>query len=137
MPEPAYRAASGLYGTVAELCAYGSAHLSAWPPRDESDPAKPLRRATLRETHRPAGFHRVGRHSQGLGWLIERDPVVGDIVFRDGASLSGYSSFIGFEPDVGIGAAALANADSDLKKPLFDLMGRYKVAHGLLEDWRR
>jgi CubicO group peptidase (beta-lactamase class C family) len=137
VPEPAYRAASGLHGTVTDLCTHGAAHLSAWPPRDEGEPGVPLRRATLREAHRPAGFHRVGRNSQGLGWLIERDPVVGDVVFRDGASLSGTSSFLGFEPDVGIGAAALANVDIDLKEPLFDLMGRYKVAHGLLEDWRR
>lgn len=136
-PEPAYRAANGLFGTVADLCRYGAVHLRAWPPRDEADAGLPARRATLREAHRPAGFHRVGRNAQGIGWLIERDPVVGDVVFRDGASSSGQSSFLGFEPDVGIGIAGLANTDIDLKKPLLDLLGRAKRAHGLMEDWRR
>ncbi len=135
-PEACYQAAIGLHGSVLDLARYGCVHLGAWPPRDGPDAEIPLRRATLREAHRPGGFHRVGRNSQGLGWLIERNPVVGDVVWRHGSSF-GYSSFIGFEPDVGIGAAALANIDIDIEKPLFDLLGKYKVAHGLIEDWRR
>lgn len=135
-PDDCYLPVGGLYGSVLDLARYGGIHLNAWPPRDEPDAEIPLRRATMRESHRPGGFHRVGRNSRGLGWMIERG-TVGDVVHHSGGSPAGYASFLGFEPDKGIGIAGLVNADLDLEKPLGELLAKYAIAHRFVEERRR
>jgi CubicO group peptidase (beta-lactamase class C family) len=136
-PDDCYRPAGGLYGSMLDLIRYVGIHLNAWPPRDDPEADLPVSRATMRESHRPGGFHRVGRNSKGLGWAIERDGAIGDVVHHSGGSPVGYSSFAGFEPDVGIGIAGLANADVDLEEPLLGVLAKYAIAHGLVEDRRR
>lgn len=135
-PDDSYLPVGGIYGSLVDLVRYLGVHLNAWPPRDEPDDAIPLRRATMRESHRPGGFHRVGRNSKGLGWAIERYGSLGDIVHHSGASPSGYSSFGGFEPDRGIGIAGLANANVELEQPLVDLLKHFVNAQGFAEDRR-
>lgn len=123
--------------SMLDLIRYVGIHLNAWPPRDDPEGDLPVSRATRRESPRPGGFHRVGRNSKGLGWAIERDGAIGDVVHHSGGSPVGYSSFAGFEPDVGIGIAGLANADVDLEKPLLGVLASYAIAHGLIADGRR
>ncbi|MDI3285983.1 serine hydrolase domain-containing protein [Polyangium sp. 15x6] len=132
----AYVPVGGLYASARALVHWVQYQLSAWPPRDDLDPARPLRRSTVRESHRIGGLQRAGRNGSGLGWAIERGGL-GHVVHHSGGSPIGYSSFAGFEPNVGVGIVGLANADVGLEASLVRLLHAFAVSRGLVEDRRR
>lgn len=132
-----YAPAGGLNASVQSLVRWIRYQISAWPPRDEPDDARPLSRSTLRESHRIGGLQRPGRNGSCLGWAIDRGSGVGDLVHHSGGSPIGYASFAGFEPTLGIGIVGLANADVDLEGPLGKVLQAFAVSRGLIEDRRR
>lgn len=125
IPEPllhdgAFGAMGGLITTLEDFAKYLSLHLEAWPARDGPD-AGPVRRATLREMHRPAEVlsvitnnptldgsvnPRVAGYSYGLSW--NRD-ARGVMWLRHGGGLPGYGSEHRFLPAHGVGLISFAN----------------------------
>jgi CubicO group peptidase (beta-lactamase class C family) len=132
-PMRAYDPAGGLCASARELARFISFQLDAWPPRDDPESGLPLRRATVRESHRVGGHQRIGLGKKGLGWSILRDAILREVVWRNGAT-SGYNAYAGFEPDLGIGILGLANADTKLERPLEATLGAFAIARGLVQD---
>ncbi|MDI3285978.1 serine hydrolase domain-containing protein [Polyangium sp. 15x6] len=133
----AYTPVGGLYASTRDVIRWISFQLAAWPPRDDPDPARPLRRATVRESHRVGGLHRIGRRGKGLGWSIKADSPLGEIVWHNGGLPMGYAAFCAFEPTVGVGLVALTNALVDMDDRMFKTLAKYAVSRGLVEDRRR
>jgi len=131
-----YVAAEGLYTSVRDLTRWLTFQLSAWPPRDDPDAGLPLKRSTVRESHRVGGLQRVGRNDFGLGWSIERG-ALGDLVFQDSTGTMGYKAFIAFEPDLGIGIVAAANAEIELSDSIVRTLGAFAASRGLIDARRQ
>lgn len=124
-PEPIlhdgeYGAMGGLITTLEDFSRYVAMHLAAWPPRNEVELA-PVRRATLREMHRPAEVlsvltdnpafdgqpnPRVAAYSYGLSWNADAK---GNIWVRHAGGLPGFGSEYRFLPDHGVALIAFAN----------------------------
>lgn len=123
-PEPllhdgVYGAMGGLLTTLDDFARYVSLHLAAWPPRDERDDG-PVRRATLREMHKPAdavslspgnrnlageASPSVHGYGYGLGWMLQaRVTNVGH-----SGGLPGFGSNYRFYPEHGVGIISFAN----------------------------
>ncbi len=115
-----YGAMGGLLTTMDDFARYVSFHLAAWPARNDSDAAI-VRRASVREMHKPAEFtglagdakNRAGElvpsvsaYGYGLGWTTDSKQVV-----RVGHSggLPGFGSIYRFYPEHGVGVIAFAN----------------------------
>lgn len=94
----ASRGAGGLYSTAEDLLAYLAANVG---------PAQsPLERA-MRQAH--ARRRDAGEREIGLAWLVRR---VGDrTVVWHGGDTGGYQSFVGFDPEAGVGVVLLSNSD--------------------------
>jgi hypothetical protein len=82
------------------------------------------------------GLQRVGRNNFALGWSIDRS-LLGDVVWQGLPQSVGYGAFAAFEPDVGIGIVALANAEVDFNEAMLRALHKFGVARGLVEDRRR
>jgi len=124
-PEPLlhdgeFGAMGGLITTLEDFTRYVAMHLAAWPPRDDAELA-PVRRATLREMHRPAEVlsvltdnpafagqpnPRVAAYSYGLSWNADAQ---GNIWVRHAGGLPGFGSEYRFLPDHGVALIAFAN----------------------------
>lgn len=124
----AYAPVSGLYSSISDLCRYVGFHLRAWPPRDGA-PERPLRRASVRESHLAAGWQIASDRMKGLGWGILHDSRLGPIVYHDGGTPVGYSASVMFLPASDLGVVALANAEVDLERPLRAVLGAYASLH--------
>ncbi len=115
-----YGAMGGLLTTMDDFARYVSFHLAAWPARDDADNGV-VRRASVREMHKPAEFtgiaadakNRAGElvpsvsaYGYGLGWTSDSKQVV-----RVGHSggLPGFGSIYRFYPEHGVGVIAFAN----------------------------
>jgi CubicO group peptidase (beta-lactamase class C family) len=124
-PEPmlhdgTYGAMGGLLTTIPDFARYVSYHLSAWPARNDAE-SGPVRRATLREMHKPAEISALNADTKtlagepnpqvlgygyGLRWILDSKQVV-----RVGHSggLPGFGSNYQFLPDYGVGIMCFAN----------------------------
>lgn len=115
-----YGAMGGLLTTMDDFARYVSFHLAAWPARNDADNGI-VRRASVREMHKPAEFtglaadakNRAGElvpsvsaYAHGLGWTTDSKRVV-----RVGHSggLPGFGSIYRFYPEHGLGVIAFAN----------------------------
>jgi CubicO group peptidase (beta-lactamase class C family) len=125
LPEPIlhdgeFGATGGLVTTLEDFSRYVAMHLAAWPPRDDAE-LSPVRRATLREMHRPAevlsvlmdnpAFEgqpnpRVAAYSYGLSWNADAK---GNIWVRHAGGLPGFGSEYRFLPDHGVALIAFGN----------------------------
>lgn len=115
-----FGAMGGLITTMEDFARYVAFHLDAWPPRDDPERG-PVRRATLREMHRPSEVlsvitdnptadgtanPRMAGYSFGLSWNTDARGVTW---IRHGGGLPGYGSEYRFLPEYGIGLIAFAN----------------------------
>lgn len=114
-----YGAMGGLITSINDFSKYVSFHLSAWPPRSESDNG-PVMRSTLREMHTPQ-FSRLYANNTdwtgktcpsltgyGYGLSISKD-CKKIIRVRHGGALPGFGSNYIFYPEYGIGIMAFGN----------------------------
>jgi len=114
LADGAFGPMGGLCTTVRDFARYTAMHLSAWPPRNDSDDG-PLRRSTLREMAQPwrSGqdvFDPAGVVASGYGYglvsaMHERD---GHLVAHMGG-LPGFGSHVEWLPEHGVGIMAFAN----------------------------
>jgi CubicO group peptidase (beta-lactamase class C family) len=115
-----FGAMGGLITTIDDFARYVAFHLDAWPPRNDPD-AGPVRRATLREMHRPSEVIGVVKDSAaadgrevsrlaayGYGLSYNQDER-GIIWIRHAGGLPGYGSEYRFLPDHGVALIALSN----------------------------
>jgi CubicO group peptidase (beta-lactamase class C family) len=115
-----YGAMGGLLTTIPDFARYAALHLAAWPARDGPD-AGPVKRATLREMHKPGEVsvvnpapktlsgelnpHAVG-YGFGLRWTLDSRRVVS--VGHSGG-LPGFGSNWTFFPEHGFAILSFAN----------------------------
>jgi CubicO group peptidase (beta-lactamase class C family) len=114
-----FGAMGGLITTIEDFSKYVSFHLSAWPPRSESEKG-PLKRNTLREMHTPQ-FSNLSADAQdwngdpcpaisgyGFGLNIGKD-CNGIKSVSHGGALPGFASHYVFYPEYGVGIMAFGN----------------------------
>jgi CubicO group peptidase (beta-lactamase class C family) len=118
LPHGVFGSMGGLLTTAADLGRYLAFHLSAWPPRDDSDPG-PVKRASVREMAHlwtPAnlaarmanGALTASESGYGFGLRISSDCRFERIVGH-GGGLPGFGSYMAWLPDYGVGMFAMAN----------------------------
>ena len=127
-----FGAMGGLITSIEDFSKYVSYHLSAWPPRSETDQG-PLRRSSLREMHTPQ-FSRlfalaknnggepcpiISGYGYGLG--ISED-CEGLRRISHGGALPGFGSNFVFYPEYGIGLMAFCNLTYTTPWPYSDIM---------------
>ena len=115
-----YGAMGGLLTTLDDFARYVGFHLAAWPPRDDSDNGI-VRRATLREMHKPAEMTGliaeaknlageptpfVVGYGYGLRWSMDKNSIV-EVGHSGG--LPGFGSNYRFYPEHGFAVIAFAN----------------------------
>lgn len=98
----------GAFSTMSDMARYAQFQLSAWPPRDDADNG-PLKRASLRESHRSEGYQIAGPEQAGVFWFTYNDCKLGHLVFHNGALTDGYKSTIYLRPMEGVAMVLLAN----------------------------
>jgi len=132
-----FGAMGGLITSIEDFSKYVSFHLSAWPPRNESDNG-PVKRSTLREMHTPqyASLYAdatdlngdpcavISGYGYGLG--IAKDCHKFKWISHGGA-LPGFGSNYIFFPDYGVGIMAFCNLtyttpwpSTEIRKLLFE-----------------
>lgn len=114
----AFGAMGGLITSIADFSKYVSLHLSAYPPRNESDTG-PLKRSSLREMHRmnlprfytnTARFGNSDQIMRGYGFgLVAMKDQQGLIEVGHNGGLPGFGSSYMFYPEYGIGIMAFSN----------------------------
>ncbi len=118
LPHGAFGAMGGLLTTAADLGKYVAFHLSAWPPRDDTE-SGPVRRASVREmahlwtpanltVQRSPGALTASEAGYGFGLRIATDCRF-DLVASHGGGLPGFGSYMSWLPDYGVGMFAMAN----------------------------
>lgn len=121
LSDGAFASIGGLFTTIADFARYMSFLLSAFPARDDTDHAVPIRRSSAREMQQiwrprfvvstrqtpdlPAFVQSEG---YGYGLACGIDSVLGYSVSH-GGGLPGYGSFYRLLPEYGIGIAAFTN----------------------------
>jgi CubicO group peptidase (beta-lactamase class C family) len=115
-----YGAMGGLLTTIHDFARYVAFHLAAWPPRNETDEGV-VRRATLREMHKPAEVTAViataknlagestpfvTGYAYGLRWSMDSNNVIN--VGHSGG-LPGFGSQYTFYPEYGVAVISFAN----------------------------
>jgi CubicO group peptidase (beta-lactamase class C family) len=115
-----YGAMGGLICSVEDFSKYVALHLSAWPPRNESDTG-PVRRSSLREMQQPWRFNTLFTDAKtrsgvvcpittgygyGLGW---RKDCNGLVRISHSGGLPGFGSEWRIYPDYGIGIVSFSN----------------------------
>ncbi|WP_414660848.1 serine hydrolase domain-containing protein [Horticoccus sp. 23ND18S-11] len=115
-----YGAMGGLLTTVPDLAHYLRLHLSAWPARNDPDNGL-VRRATLREMHKPAEVTRlfaeaknlagqpapsVSGYGYGLSWTMD---ATGTVSVAHSGGLPGFGSNHRFYPEHGLAIMSFAN----------------------------
>ncbi|MGB5429209.1 serine hydrolase domain-containing protein [Eudoraea sp.] len=123
-----YGAMGGLITSIEDFSKYVSFHLSAWPPRSDTDKG-PVKRSTLREMHTPkfpnlnteaTDFNNtpcatVSGYGYGLGIHTNCN---GLKLVRHGGALPGFGSNYVFYPAYGIGIMAFGNLTYTAPWPL-------------------
>jgi CubicO group peptidase (beta-lactamase class C family) len=115
----AFGAMGGLITSISDFAKYVSFHLSAWPPRSNTDTG-PVKRSTLREMHdmhKPYFYkdpERFGKPSdpliRGYGFgLVAMKDMEGISEVGHNGGLPGFGSSYVFYPDHGIGIMAFSN----------------------------
>ncbi|MGW4476691.1 serine hydrolase domain-containing protein [Nonomuraea sp. NPDC004354] len=113
--------AGGLRSTPADLVAFLRAHVD-----DGAGALAEAIRLSRRTEHRISPFSWVH-----LGWMGQR------LHARQGAHLQiwhsgmtgGFSSFVGFDPEKGVGVAVLSNTRRSVDRPAFELLRTLQTAH--------
>jgi CubicO group peptidase (beta-lactamase class C family) len=115
-------AAGGLYLSANDLAKLVAFHLSAWPPRNERDTG-PVRRASLRESHRIKVFEgvrarlkgadaakqvRTSARGTGFAWQVEQSCKLEHLVWHNGGT-EGYRAVAFLLPQRGVAVVALSN----------------------------
>jgi len=132
-----FGAMGGLITTINDFSKYVSFHLSAWPPRSETEEST-LSRSTRREMHTPhfnrLYANRTDRNGDpcpymagyGYGLRISED-CNGEVSVGHGGALPGFGSNYIFYPQYGIGLMAFGNLTytspwslQEIEKLLFD-----------------
>ena len=113
-------AMGGLLTTIDDFAKYAALHLSAWPPRNDTDTA-PLKRSSLREMHQPATFSGLSpsfkfpnnkttaltsSYAYGLSWSADGD---GRTYVGHSGGLPGFGSQWRMMPQYGIAVVAFSN----------------------------
>ncbi|HMJ67872.1 MAG TPA: serine hydrolase domain-containing protein [Cyclobacteriaceae bacterium] len=116
----AYGAMGGLVCSIEDFAKYISLHLSAWPPRNETDKG-PVKRSSIREMHQPwrvvgvAANARTrtgipcptaGGYGYGLGW---RQDCNGNVRISHSGGLPGYGSEWRIYPEYNMGVVSFSN----------------------------
>ena len=99
-------AMGGLYMSADSLARWLAFQMDAWPPRG-GDEGQPVRRATVRESQRIAGFGKPGAAVFGIGWGLAGTPV-GPQLAHTGATWAS-SSVVRVLPEAGVGILMLTN----------------------------
>ncbi|HAM72703.1 MAG TPA: serine hydrolase, partial [Verrucomicrobiales bacterium] len=138
-------ACGGLITTLEDFAKYTAFHLGAWPARVDADTG-PVRRATVRELHRPFVLSGppmqgtlldgttpnpgVSFYGYGLGWSIDGRKVVS---IGHTGGLPGYGSHFRFLPDHDVAVIAFANRTyAPARRGCVDAMNRL-LEHGHLQ----
>jgi CubicO group peptidase (beta-lactamase class C family) len=121
-PYGAFAPMGGLFSTVRDLAHWIGEFTDAFPPRNESEGAHPLCRASRRELQQPhrglppqllwpsvGAVPAVRVTGYGFGLLIEHDPVHGTIVGHSGG-YPGFGSHMRWHPQTGLGVVVLGNS---------------------------
>ncbi len=114
-----YGSMGGLITTIQDFSKYVSFHLSAWPPRSDSDNG-PVKRSSLRKMHQPQFVQLYGKSTDwngelcpqlsGYGYGLRiRENCKGTKMVSHGGALPGFGSNYVFYPDLGIGVMAFCN----------------------------
>jgi hypothetical protein len=113
LPDGAFGAMGGLATSVRDFSKYVTAHLGAWPPRDDPE-LGPLRRSSMREMAQSwrstaieddSGILAAG---YGYGLKVEIHRRYGRMVGHSGG-LPGFGSHAAWLPDHGVGLMVFAN----------------------------
>jgi CubicO group peptidase (beta-lactamase class C family) len=135
-----FGAMGGLITSIEDFSKYVSFHLSAWPPRSESDNG-PVKRSTLREMHTPkyASLYTDATDDNGDPCAVVSGYGYGLGITKDchemkwishGGALPGFGSNYVFFPDYGVGLMAFGNLTyttpwpfTEIRKLLFEETG--------------
>ena len=122
----------GLYLSVSDLAKVITLHLDAWPPRSDPDTG-PLRRASLRESHRMKVFGgvrgrlaqeddderlRVTANGTGIAWQVQQSCKLEHVVWHNGGT-EGYRAAAFMLPRRGVGVVALTNSSVSVDSTAF------------------
>lgn len=117
LPHGVFGSMGGLLTTATDLGKYIAFHLSAWPPRDDTEMG-PVRRASVREmahlwtpSNLTAGFTKgvlqASETGYGFGLRVTSDCRFEHIVGH-GGGLPGFGSYMAWLPEYGVGMFAMA-----------------------------
>lgn len=115
-----FGAMGGMIASIESFSPYAAFHLSAWPPRNDTD-AGPVKRSSIREMHQPWRFRELlidkfpdlqefvstSAYGYGLNWLRDAQ---GRIFIGHSGGLPGFGSNWFIMPDYGLGVILFANA---------------------------
>ena len=131
LPDGAFGPMGGMLTSIRDLSRYVAFHLSAWPPRDESDRG-PIRRASVREMQQvtrtgPALVTRNASTAEtqlnaggyGYGLRVWQSCSFRHIVAHSGG-LPGFGSHMRWFPEQGVGIVALGNLTYTSWGPVVD-----------------
>ncbi|MEM6791840.1 MAG: serine hydrolase domain-containing protein [Myxococcota bacterium] len=96
----------GLYASLDDLVRFAAFQMSAWPPGTRPD-LEPLRNASLRESHRLAGFQALNRQGTGIGWGVAQK--AGSAVAFHAGETGTYSATVTLHLDRRLAFVTLAN----------------------------
>jgi len=119
----------GLWSSLEDMTRFAAFQLRAWPPRDEPDPG-PVARASVRESHLPAGPTRPDGQLFGVNWVTLSHPEQGWVVTHAGGTAT-HAAVVWLLPERGLGVVLLANAGGELPQRL---TGLAQVLTALLLD---
>ncbi len=114
-----YGAVGGLITNIEDFSKYVSFHLSAWPPRSDSD-VGPIKRSSLREMQTPQ-FSKLHANAtyfngepcakiSGYGYGLSTTSNCKELKWvSHGGALPGFGSFYLFFPEYGVGVMAFCN----------------------------
>ena len=77
--------------------------------------AAPVRGGTLAEMHTPQRLHNNWNDAIGIGWWIEPNAEVGDIIWHKGAS-RGFSSYVAYSKRYDLGVVLLTNRNKTVEE---------------------
>jgi len=115
-----YGAMGGLICSIEDFAKYVSAHLAAWPPRNDEETG-PVKRSSIREMHQPWRFNnifsqnrnRMGEacpvavgYGYGLNW---RKDCTGTVRVAHSGGLPGFGSEWRIYPEYGLGVISFSN----------------------------
>jgi len=100
-------AMGGLYASLDDMARYLSFQMTVWPPGARPD-KPPLRNASVRESHRLAGWQ-LPVQGTGMGWGVTPPrSAAGPVIFHVG-STAAYVADVFFLPEKRYGVIALSN----------------------------